>query len=206
MSLMNDILPYIDGNGLVSPSIVPPGVLRNSDNGPLFTSQLLILADKNDEEADPKYLIALRSCVDSKGYLHRAPGDLTQDAPDDHYGVLSLDAFLFNEILDVRLPIKCWHPALLYLQGLSHIPMLPHLLSFIVALIIAFSNYNEDSSSTNNKILTWTLIKGTESRSWLCNLGGKFWTWRMKKIYGHTAQIALLYFGSEHPFVKHWSE
>ena len=204
--LIEDIKPYVDGNGLVSNSLVPSGIQRGSDNGPLFTSQLLILASLNKEAAPGNFASAISKCIDSNGHIHRAPDDATEDAPDDYYGVSSLTCFSPEVKLVPSLPIAKCQPLLLYMQLIMRKIPIYRLFSPLAAIVIALSNINEDPGSTSNKLLTWTEIKGLNASSTLCRLAGKIWTWRMKKIYGTTQQIALIYFGSDHPFVKYWIE
>ncbi len=198
MSLITDIIPYTDGNGLVAPSLVIPGTIRASDNGPLYTSQLILLAALNNEVSPICYYSAITKCIDSNSNLHRAPDDTTQDAPDDYIGVSSA-------LFQLSLPWSICQPMIVYIQRLNHGFWPIRLLSPLAALIIALSNINEAQTDTSNKMLTWTLIEGLKSRSWLCALAGKFWTYRMKRIYnGSTVGIPTIYFGASHPFVTYW--
>jgi len=207
MSLREEIIPYMDGNGLVAPHRVPPGTLRASDNGPLYTAQYLILYYRDQHANDPYLFNNMMSCVDSDRYLHRAPDDTTYGNPDNHYGALSaLNVIGFPS--PMRLPIKCWHPALLYLQHSLHRDfhciLLTLLLAPLVAIIIALSNMSEGITETSNKMLTWTLIQGTQ-RSFLCRLAGRIWYYRMRKEYdGDIAWIPRIYFEKDHPFVKYF--
>src|SRR5690242_12498931 len=100
MCISNDIKPYIDGYGLVALAPVSPETMQSSDNGPLFTAQYLILRMLQWEGIDQDALNAINSCIDVRGYLHRTPVDISEDAPDDHYGVLSL----FHCMTHLKLP------------------------------------------------------------------------------------------------------
>lgn len=207
MSLSDEIQPYIDSFDLVSPGRISGDTLRGSDNGPLFTSQYIILCHLNSEYVDTVQVVAIQKCIDSNSYLHRDPTDSNPDAPDDHYGVLSCTNFTNSGgFMKVKLPLTCYQPALLYLQGLMNYPRITKLFSLLIAIIIATSNLWEEKGNTSNKLLTWTLIKGVQEKSYLCRIAGKIWTHRMRKIYGSTQEVAKIYFGADHPFVKYWKE
>lgn len=206
MTFFEKLKPYTDGYGLVSPKIVdPPGTLRASDNGVLFTAQALIL-NANEEDLTP-YVFSLKRCVDSTGTLHRAPDDTSLDAPDDHYGILSLYAIH----KDLSTPVKPrWvlllQPVLLYLYLATYSSFLSTigtiLLSPLVAIIMALSNVNEDPNNTSNKLLSWTICQALKHRGWLPAVGARFWEWRMKKIYGSIHTLFVVYFPTGHPFLN----
>lgn len=196
MALNDEIIPYLDGNGLVCNIIPPAGTIRGSDNGVLFSSQLLHLLNNSTQEP---YLSAILKCIGADGQLHRAPDDTSVDAPDDHYGFLSLG------VRPVKLAISNMQPMLLYMNAMVS-PRFCRLFSPIAGMIIALSNLNEDPSDTSNKLLTWTTIQGLQKRSLFCRLGGAIWRWRMRRIYGSTQAIAKIYFGASHPFTKYWIE
>lgn len=205
---------YVDGSGLVAPEPTNYSILRSSDNGPLFTSQYLILQRLAGEELDTSALKALQSCIDDQGYLRRVPNDPTEDAPDDHYGVLSAFVLLNLPGIGPRLPLRCLHPVLIYLKLLSLSPMLRMalspirtLMSPIVALIIAFSNHNSDPNETSNKLLTWTFIQAVASKSILCRLAGKVWHNKMVQLYDTKCPmgvIAKIYYSKGHPFITYF--
>jgi hypothetical protein len=198
--------PYTDGDGLVSNTLVPPGTVRASDNGVLFTSEALILANIQGESLPVSYVTALNSCIDSSEHLHRAPNDLSADTPDDTIGILSLICSGQEGITPIALTLSVCQPVIMYAWLASRNIRAYHLFSLVAACIIALSNINEPSSSTSNKMLTWVLIKGLSKKSLLCKLAGKIWTYRMTKIYGSTKAIAETYFGPSHPFVANWAE
>lgn len=196
--LTHDIIPYIDGNGLVCNRLVEPGQIQGSDNGVLFTAEFIHLASLNKEVISDSYIESIKKCV-IDGTLRRAPLDLEAEAPDDMYGAASLD-------IDFKLPLRCAQPVLVYMKLLK-VTSLTRVLSPIAASIIALSNIFEDKTSTGDKMLTWVIIRGLESKSILCKIAGKIWTYRMKRIYGgSTAAIPGIYFGPNHPFVKYWKE
>jgi len=199
MSLLDEILPYIDGNGLVSPSRVPPGVIRASDNGPLFSSQLIhMIEDRSPSQQEmSSILYPIKRCIDENGYLHRAPDDITFGNPDNHYGVLSVGFVL-------KLPSACWHPALIYMNELNKGNLFIRILSPLIALIIAMSNLFDEPEETSNRLLTWTLIQGVKNKSVLCNLAGKIWYWRINKLYADGLRgLASIYYEQGHPFVRY---
>ncbi len=198
LKLLTSLRPYRDGNGLIAPNKVTPGVMRGSDNGVLYTSQASILVGCLQ-------FPIIDTCIGADGCIHRAPGDTSQDAPDDNYGFLA--SHLCNGTKRyIKLPWACCQPLLLYMRGLMMGNPLYRLFSPIAALILALSNLGEDKANTSNKLLTWTTIKGLESVSLLCKLGGKVWTYRMKRIYGSTKAIAEAYYEPGHPFIESWLE
>lgn len=206
MSLELEIKPYLDGNGLVCPDIQGqnPNV-RGSDNGPLFTSQYLILQKLNGETPDTEALVALFKCIGSDGQIHRAPNDTSEDAPDDNYGFLAAMNVLGITATGYKLPLKCMHPALIYLRALANGSILARLWSPLIALIILSSNLNTPKSDTSNRLLTWTLIQGARSKSLLCNIAGEIWTYRQYRIYGTNpvSEIFRIYMQQGHPFVRY---
>lgn len=92
MALRDEIVPYVDGNGLVAPNTVGPNPGRGSDNGPMYTSEYYVMlfnlfqlvgSDIN------QFNLLIGSCIDPNGLLNRAPNDSDQEGPDDYYGVLN---------------------------------------------------------------------------------------------------------------------
>lgn len=196
------LIPYTDGNGLISPNRLPsPPPQRASDNGPLFTAQAMLLG------ADP-YIFTdrIRACIDQRGYLHRSPDDTSDEAPDDLYGVFA--ALIHLDIpmwLEIPYPFY-FQPGLQYMRGMASWKWWAYLLSPLMAIVLAFSNIFEDKNNTSNKLLTWSIIKGIGKKDLLCWLGGKIWSWRMQRIYGSTREIAKIYYEPGHPFVEYWKE
>jgi hypothetical protein len=213
MSLKEELTPYTDGNGLVAPYLVTPGTMRASDNGPLFTSQAVMLSHLNGEyPLYLKYFSNILACIDGDGYIRRAPGDTTEDAPDDHYGVLSALVFFGVKCTRIRLPLRCWHPVLLFLWMLNA-PILTQILLIpiriittpLIALIIATSNARTPIDNTSNRLLSWCFVTALSRRSLLCELAGKIWLRRLRNDYGgDEAGPARIYFQLGHPFVRYW--
>ena len=207
MSLLQEIKPFVDGTGLVAPNLVPAGQMRGSDNGPLYTSELLIQLRLNGELIDWKYLDAIKKCIDSNGYLHRAPGDTTNDTADDHYGVLGMLSYYGIDI-EVKLPILLWfQPILWHLILLKNKSLFSVLFSPVSAIIIAMSNMFDQTSDVSNRFLTWCAVRSLSKRSLLCYLASKIWLKRLEKDYGSTKmlQCAKLYFGRDnHPFARYF--
>lgn len=206
MTLRRDMAPYIDGNELAAPTSVPIHVKRASDNGVLHSSRYLILQYLNNEPIDEECFQGVMNCLVG-GELRRAPDDPLENTPDDHYGFISLINTLTTvPAYTAHIPWRCCHPALLYMRGLPNNPIW-RLLSLPVALLIGFSNLNSSPDSTSDRLLTWNLIQGTKA-SLCCRLGAKLWMWRQKMGYGEgsTKQIAAIYYGTSHPFVKWWKE
>lgn len=204
MSLITDLQPYTDGNGLVSPTLLPnPPPQRASDNGVLFASQALIL---NTVPYAP-LVTTILGCITPDGYLHRAPGDTTQDQPDDHYGIFAAANALGITIPPITLPWSICQPGLLYCRGMARGNPLVRLFSPLMACILALSNVGEDVGNTSNKLLTFTTIFGLYKKSFLCRLGGMVWLYRMRRLYpAGTLSIAQTYFGATHPFCKYWRD
>jgi hypothetical protein len=94
MALRDEIVNFIDGNGLVAPNLVSPGTVKGSDNGPMFTSEYYVMLQKlgqlnSADCADFARLIG--QCIDPENMLCRVPvgQDDGQEGPDDYYGVLN---------------------------------------------------------------------------------------------------------------------
>lgn len=93
MSLRTEIPPYIDGNGLVAPCLVPPNTLKGSDNGPMYTAELYVMYEKLGQLTDQDkldYAQKIGQCVNSEGMLCRVPISQNdgQEQVDDYHGVL----------------------------------------------------------------------------------------------------------------------
>jgi hypothetical protein len=212
MSLKQEIVPYVDGNGLVAPSLVPAGVMRGSDNGPMFTSEYIIMVHRNNEmdvNTFSNYIIEIHKCIGSDGHLHRAPGDTSQDEYDDNIATLAGYAE-FGLSVPFTLPLAlCRFPQLVYAYLLSKdVPsflMAP--LAILTAFIIGLSNIGTPALDSNDRKLAWHLWQATKHYSVICNLAGKFWYWRQKRVYktqNPMKAIAEIYFEIGHPFVRYW--
>lgn len=189
MDIKGIIVHYIDQNGLVAPAPQPtprPIGGRGSDNGVLHTSRYLLILKQRSEVIDRGALKAVFSCINKDGILNRAPGDPMENAPDDHYGFLSLMNALGVRGPKLVLPWKCMHPMLLYLRGLYNRNPLARLFSPLMGLIIALSNRRKPSFLTedsSDRLLTWNIIQGTRS-SFFCRWGASIWYNHQTKLYG----------------------
>lgn len=91
MGIKQDFAPYRDGNGLMAPN--PTTGQRGSDNGPMFTSEYVIMLKRNnclDSNDIEDYNDRMEACLNLDDMLCRAPGAYTeQEGPDDYYGVMN---------------------------------------------------------------------------------------------------------------------
>jgi len=122
MSIRDDIKPYIDGNGLISPNLVTPGTLSASDNGPMFTSEYYtILAKSNQLTQDDCVTFdkTIQNCINSQGMLNRVPTSQSdgQEGPDDYYAVLNACSYLGN----TKIPRKFLWAVFRYLGALNNV-------------------------------------------------------------------------------------
>ncbi len=213
MSLRESIVPYVDGNGLVAPSLFPPGTQRASDNGPLFTAIYHLLLH-NTQETIPGDETVFRNlvsqCIRSDLELHRAPGDSSPDEIDDYLGVLAV-LNLYGLKVEFKLPLRlCRFPQLVYVYLLNtgKLRLLVPPLGVLTALIIAISCWNTEVANSNDRQLNWVLIQATQS-SWLCRMSANIWYWRQSKIYNTTnfmQLVVILYYQSKHPFITLWKD
>lgn len=91
MSLISEIrADYTDGNGLVSPKPCSPMLRSASDNGVMYTSELIIMLVYDNQKIPALPSIALSSCI-SDGLLYRHPVAQggQQEGPDDYYGLIA---------------------------------------------------------------------------------------------------------------------
>lgn len=206
---------YIDGNGLMSNSPVPPGSIRASDNGPLFSSEYVLILLHQLEltpEDEVSYQKAIASCVDTSGNLHRAPGDTSEDAPDDYYGVSAAFSQL-NVKSNVKLPFNLWRqPQLLFAvmasnQSLSRWKFWQWPLAIYTALVVLTSDVDTDPGNADARILAWLLIQATEKDSILVRLASSVWYNRLYATYPNgMADVAGEYFlpTGNNPYAKYW--
>src|SRR4051812_35271424 len=90
--LKDEIIQYVDGNGLVVPHLAPPGAIRGSDNGVMYYSEYVILLAKRGELSSTDigdFVAKIGPCFQTRGLLARAPGARDQEGPDDYHGVLA---------------------------------------------------------------------------------------------------------------------
>lgn len=211
MSLRTEIPPYIDGNGLVAPYLVQPGTMRASDNGIMFTSEYYIMLNRNHECSPTDVLIyynLIGKEVGSDKDLHRAPGDTTQDAPDDYHGVIAGYAE-FGLKPDFEIPILDCLPQLVFAyllgKGVPSFVLFPF--NVYTAVVLAISCINTPVGNTDARRLNWLLWQATKRKSILCNLAGKFWHWRQTKVYNTQnvmQAVAKIYYQDNHPFQRYW--
>ncbi len=204
MSIKDQFAPYVDGNGLMSNAPVLPGSIRASDNGPLFTSQYIIMLKKSGEltlNDITTFQRVIGACVDDDMHLHRAPSDPTPDAPDDYYGVAA--AFSQLEITsNIKLPLDMWRqPQLVFAmmasnQILSRWKFWQWPLAIYTALVVLTSCINVEPGNTDERILSWLLIQATKESSVLVKLASIIWFHRLFSTYGPTGMkaVAGIYF------------
>lgn len=210
-SLYYDIQNFIDGNQLVAPNLVPFGVQRASDNGPMFTSEYLIMRNRYitfSLNTSVNYYALLNCIVDRE--LRRAPNDLGHDEIDDHLGVLAFCAE-FSLSLPLKLPLRLWRfPQLVYayclMRGIPSLLMFP--LALINAAIIGLSCIGIKPSSADPRRLNWLLLQATKRKSLMARIAGVFWFYRQKKVYNVTSNVmrsvAAYYYKDNHPFISYW--
>lgn len=215
--LHKDIIPYLEGSGLVGLTPNPENKFRTVDNGVLFASQVIILLEHlhgpftgeaiwSDASVVQSRLIrAVRSCIVGD-YLRRSPGDDTYDMPDDYYGAMAAALYAGFELPYLKQSPGTVQPGLWYMHYLLKQDHKMDAYTPLMALTLATSNWFEDKDWVSNRMLTWTIIKGLQKHSFLCRLGGKVWLWRMKRQYGSIRKIAEIYFGPEHPIAKYMVE
>lgn len=208
---------YLDGNGLYAPNPLPPGTIRGSDNGPLFTSQVLIMIHRNTGVTGSiiaQYQKVLGACIDANGNLHRAPGDTTEDAPDDYYGAASG----FVEVgvkSNISLPFNLWRqPQLLYAimasnQTLSRWKFWQWPLALYTSLVVLTSCINSPRGNTDDRILAWHLIQATSRYSVLVRLASYVWYNRLYAMYPNGMNdVAAIYFQPNgldgNPYSTYW--
>lgn len=101
MALRDEIVPFTDGNGLVAPNLVPPGTVRGSDNGPMYTAELYAILKKLNQLTDQDksdFAQKIGQCINPEGMLCRVPigQDDGQEQVDDYYGVANCCKMLQN--------------------------------------------------------------------------------------------------------------
>lgn len=208
---------YLDGNNLYAPNPLPPGTKRGSDNGPLFTSQVLIIRFRNGEGSPAvaeNYVNAIQACKTPDGHIHRAPGDLSEDAPDDYYGVVS--GFVeIDQVSHIKLPLALWRqPQLLFAvmasnKTLSRWKFWQWPLAIYTSLVVLTSCIGAERGDTDSRILAWHLIQATKKASILVRLASAVWYNRLFSIYPNGMKdVAAIYFQpnelNQNPYSKYW--
>lgn len=215
MSLRDEIKPYIDGNNLVAPNLCS-SVGRASDNGTMFTSEYLIMLNRNGEALTSdsvEYELTIGACVGKDKELHRAPGDDSPDEIDDHLGVLAGYEEIGKKV-PFTMPFRLMRfPQLTYAwlvnKGVPSLLIFPLAIYTALALAISCVGVDKDHDGDARR-LNWLLWQATKRKSLLCNLAGKFWHWKEARKLG-TQQVMKyvatnLYYEKTppHPFSKYW--
>lgn len=209
--------PYRDGNGLYAPNIVSQGEIRGSDNGPLFTSEVIIMRNRNliASMIDlQNYDEVIKKCVDSNGNLHRAPNDTAEDAPDDYYGVAA-GYVQIGIKSDINLPFNLWRqPQLLFAimasnQTVSRWKFWQWPLAMYTALVVLTSCINTDPGDADSRMLSWLLIQATAPYSILVRLASHIWYNRLYSTYPNGMKdVAGIYFQpkgtNNNPYSLYW--
>jgi hypothetical protein len=211
MGLREEILPYIQGNGLVAPQPVgTPPEFRTCDNGTQFSSEFYILLKMHGllhsgDAADYKRL--MDACVGADKYLHRSPGDDSLDEQDNHNGV-----YAGHIQLGLRpsfyLSRNLWRfPQLIALSAFASQKFIYRLLAlplvFYTALVILTSCINTPTSDTDARIGAWLVIKAMEGSA-LVTLAAMVWRRRLMADYPNGMRSVFeIYFGPGHPITRY---
>lgn len=233
MSLKQDIIPYIDTNGLVGPA---KG--QGSNNGVMYSSEFIIMLIRNGEAAPSDidhYIERISACMKTPGLLMRSPQNAGgQEGPDDYYGL----AAAIDEINSKNL-----EPAAMYLAYSTCLYAINHLgclnnefpntfqwSSFLVrqpqldavmlwaaglpvgpilrlytAISILFAAKGLPINDTDPRRLSWLVVQVASRHSWICRMAAKVWYRRLHKDYPDGMKgVAALYYESGHPFSKYW--
>ena len=100
MALRDEIVPFIDGDGLVAPSL-SGGQWKSSDNGVMYSSEYYVMLQKLGQltaqdliDFDQK----MKSCLSPEGILCRVPQPNVdgQEGPDDYFGLMNACVQLGN--------------------------------------------------------------------------------------------------------------
>lgn len=94
MSIKEEILPYVDGNNLVSPTILLyPGQVNVTNNGVMYTSEYTVLLSNLgvlEDSSIEEFIETISHCLTPEGILKRNPdGSGGQEGPDDYYGLMN---------------------------------------------------------------------------------------------------------------------
>lgn len=212
MSLRDEITPYVDGNGFVSPGRVPSGQMQGSDNGLCFTAEFLITLKKRQEglPSDAEQWRKLfASCEIEPGLFDRAPRDGDPEAPDDFYGVAAACAVLDTPEIAQRILDYGWQHrgdydntqpgSFTWSSFLWRQPQLlaalyaaakrgrwnpfVWVLNAVAAAVIASSCIGVPTTKTDERRLAWLLIQTLAPVSRPCRLAARAWFRRLKKDY-----------------------
>jgi hypothetical protein len=227
MSLRNEILDYVDADGLVSPRRVEDKTARSaSGNGLLYTSEYMIAlhlrGDLNLTDIEG-FVRVLRSCQKEPGLFNRSPIHKDQNAPDDYTGILAACHMIGIEEF----------PRAIYKYGNEHgwvfdntgegsksawFWRMPHLVAAIkiaagekcelwrqiyttAVILWAIRAKREDQDAHT---LTWLLTKITDDK-WIPRQAGKLWRWKFKRQYPRgLGQVLSDYFNCYHPLANYF--
>ena len=93
MSIRDEIVPYVDGDGLIAPWI-SNGQWKSSDNGVIYSSEYYVMLQKLGQLV-PQDLVdfdaKMKSCLNPEGMLCRVPQPVQdgQEGPDDYFGLMN---------------------------------------------------------------------------------------------------------------------
>lgn len=234
MSLKQDIIPYIDTNGLVGPA---KG--QGSNNGVMYSSEYIIMLIRNGEAlpADIEhYLQQISVCMKAPGLLMRSPQNAGgQEGPDDYYALaaalneihkaydLNGDArkIAYSIVLYAIKHLGClnnefpntfqWSAFLIRQPQLDAVmlwaaglPVGP-MLRLYTAISILFAARGASLSDTDPRRLSWLVVQVASRHSWLCRMASKLWYKRLYKDYPSGMRgVAAWYFEAGHPFSKYY--
>ncbi len=93
-TIRQEIIAYIDGNGLITPRQAVEGSRIGSDNGPMYTAEYYVILQKLGlltPQDIARFHALISSCISSNGMLNRVPvgQDDGQEQADDYYAVLN---------------------------------------------------------------------------------------------------------------------
>lgn len=206
-----ELIPYIDGNGLMAPCITNPET-QGSDNGVMFSCEAMLI--EPTDEIHRLFIEPVEKCIDKNGRLHRTPNDPRPDAPDDYYGLLALRIPALSWLL-CKSPLQLIYTPNVapYIQpqlmGMALDPILGILNPFrplcalIIVLLALFSRAPNPGVASNVDLwrMGWLLQKGM--RGALCSIARRFWFWRLHRVHpGGMRDVAYLYYQMGHPFTR----
>lgn len=233
MSLKQDIQPYIDCEGMISPSIPQPGI-PGSNNGLMYTSEYIIMLMRNDEANQDDvsyYRNKLELFCKEPGLLGRHPhGAGDQEGPDDYLGVAAALIELGTEI-DEKMAMS------VIKYGFKHIGIMNNVcpgkfswssflgrqlqlpaayfnaagfpilvLNTYCAFSILLSCWRVPTNNCDARRLGWLLIQCTR-KSFICRMAAKVWYKRLYNDYPTGMKgVAAQYYVPGHPFAKYWIE
>lgn len=231
MSLRFDILPYLDPLGYVVPHASESGLIRQSDNSLMFTSEffLLLALRKEDRERDAdEWKIFVEKCSVVPGLLDRYPRANEIDSPDNMIGVLAASKVLkvpevAREILSYGLHHGgyfnltgkfswsgfLWRQPQLFFAALCASGVYHWLwplvfpLALYSALVIATAGKNA-KGETDPWRLSYLLILATREDSWVCRLTSKIWLKRLMRTHANGfVGVCEKYYGASHPIAAY---